>query len=211
MNNTVRFLKAEEVVLIRGLFDNDRAVFGTDLTDEQITRFIENVTKAVREDYNIVTGVFDTNNDLVAMYVTRSLPGIGGWIAGLTKLKHNNVHFAATAKLLAPALDMLIAYYESIGYYKWWMASPEQHHNLRNAIIRKHSSMIDRYSWCDDEFIPKGESSKFDIFRNFTRPNANYDMVLRMFILRPDHRKSEIQNKFSEYQGTIDSHWNIPE
>lgn len=210
MTNTVRFLKAEEVILIRDLFVNDRSVFGTDLTDEQITRFIENVTKAVREDYNLVTGVFDPNNELIAMYVTRSLPGVGGWVAGLTKLKYSNVHFSATAKILAPALDLLISHYESLGYYKWWMSSPEQHHNIRNAIIRKYSSKIDRYSWCDDEFIPKGESSKFDIFKNFTRPNANYDMVLRLFILRPDYRVAEMKAKFPTYQGTVDSHWNVP-
>lgn len=210
MTNTVRFLSADEVVLIRELFTYDRTVFGTELTDEQITRFIENVTKAVREDYNIVTGVFGPNNELLGMYVTRSLPGVGGWIAGLTKLKHYSVHFSATAKLLAPALDLLISHYESIGYYKWWMASPEKHHNIRNAIIRKYSSKIDRYSWCDDEFIPKGESSKFDVFKNFTRPNLTDDMVLRFFILRPDYRKADIQSKFPAYNGTLDKHWNLP-
>ena len=105
---------------------------------------------------------------------------------------------------MADALDLLLEKMESKGYYKFWMASPESHHNIRNKIMRKHSKYLARYKWFDEVVIPRGQQSGISSFDSVRRPIDWTDIVVRLFVLDQEHRVNILRTKgFEDYKGTI--------
>ncbi len=201
-----RFLKPNEVVeaVIR-MYSNDRRNVRMFLDQERITELAESYYKKVSTDTGSICAIFDDSESMVAIYMVVEYPDIAGWRVAGTKVLESSNHYAKTAKLLAPGIDAVIKRMESKGFYKWWMIAPEQHHNIRNKIMCKYSTMLGRYEWYDDLVIPSNSINtgvkNFDDYREVIDWS---DTVARMFVLKQKHRVEIFQSKnFKDYKGTI--------
>jgi hypothetical protein len=202
--NTVRFITADEVDFIRHLYSIDRRSVGIEFTDEKIDRIVNGTRNLINQDICAVPMVFDPSGEPIGMYLGYDIPRVGGWFVGLTKVLHSSNHFNITAPMLAPALNMLIERMENKGYYKWWMGAPESWHNIRNKIMRRHSYMLDRYDWVDEDVIPRGQTSPVDLYNAYSSPCDWSDITIRMFSLRQEHRVAHLKQRTTQdYRGTV--------
>lgn len=206
MQNTARFITPQELDYIRILFSKDKRSVGVELSDEKIEEKIKLLKDRMEKGIAHITMCFDESNNPVCMYVGFELPRISGWYIGLTKVIESTNHFSKTAQIMAPALELLIKKMESKGYFKFWMTAPEKHHNIRNKIIRKHSDTADRYIWFDETVIESGHPANiaaFDAFRDVCHWS---DVVVRMFVLKQEHRIDILKQKnLPDYKGTLNN------
>ena len=202
--HTTRFITADEVHLIKVLFSKDKRSVRVELTDDQLNKKIEVLKNGIRQGLTHISMVFDENNSPLCMYVGFELSRIGGWYIGLTKVLESTNHYSKTAPMMVPALELMISKMESKGYFKFWMAAPENLHNIRNKIIKKHSAIARRYVWFDESIAPRGQLTHieaFDIFRDVCEWS---DIVVRMFVLKQEHRVEILREKnYTDYRGTI--------
>ncbi len=202
--NTVRFITPDEVDFIRHLYSIDRRSVGIEFDDAKIDRIVAGTRDLLSKDMCAVPMVFNEEGTPIGMYLGYDIPRVGGWMVGLTKVLQSTNHFNTTAPMLAPALNMLIERMEKRGYYKWWMGAPESWHNIRNKIMRRHSYMLDRYDWVDETVIPRGQTSPFSLYNSFSSPCNWSDIIIRMFVLRQQHRVDYLrQQNHTDYKGTV--------
>jgi hypothetical protein len=202
--NTVRFITSDEVDLIRHLYSIDRRSVGVEFTDEKINNIVKGTRDLIDKNLCCVPMVFNEENIPIGMYLGYKVPRVAGWVVGLTKVLNSTNHFNITAPMLAPALDMLLERMESDGYYKWWMGAPESWHNIRNKIMRRHSPMLDRYTWYDEMVIPRGEWAGVQLYDWYTSKCEWSDITVRMFSLKQKHRVEILRTQpRQDYKGTI--------
>jgi len=95
---------------------------------------------------------------------------------------------------------------EAEGYYKFWMGAPEQHHNIRNAVMVKQSNLLHRYDWVDELVIPKGERCDVEIFEQNRRTCNWTDILVRMFVLKQEYRIEHMRKQgHINYTGALTS------
>jgi hypothetical protein len=188
------------------LFAEDDKIFRVQKNSNDLDNMIKMVKKYLAEGIAVMTAVFDQDDHPVAMYTGYKFPTFKGWIVGLTKVAGQYNHFNKSAPIMAPALDLLISEMERAGYYKWWMISPERHHNIRNTIMKKYSKFLNNYQWFDEEVIPRGKSSPTTIFNSF-RGSATLDwtdLTVRLFVLDQSKRVDYLRSdQLSDYEGTL--------
>ena len=205
MNNTVRFIEAGEVnELIREMFSIDRTLIRETVSDETLTYIIENWIRLIETEQFKISMVFDSQGSPIAMYTGRMMQVNGGWLVGATKIKIPQANYYISARLMTPALELMLSYMESHGYYKFWMTAPEMHHNIRNKVIRKVCPMMDRYQWVDEQIILKNQTSSVALFNTNTRICTWSDVVVRQFYLKQEHRVELLRKLNSkDYRGTL--------
>ena len=205
--STARFVNHEEVVsLAREMFSIDKTLVQETLSDQEIETIIGPWEELVRKGLMKVSMVFDETDSPIAMYTAKLYPKIKGWWVGATKIKQPNVHFNTSAKIMAPALDLMTTELERIGYYKVWMGAPEKHHNIRNLIMLKYSKMLPRYDWFDEYVIPEGQRSDVDIWEGNRKTCSWSDIVIRLFVLKQEYRIEYLQKQnHKDYHGTLNT------
>ncbi len=85
------------------------------------------------------------------------------------------------------------------------MIAPEQHHNIRNKIMKRYSKMLGRYTWYDELVIPPSSTvTGIPAFDNYREVIDWSSTVSRMFVLDQAHRV-ELLRKLNhpDYHGTI--------
>jgi hypothetical protein len=204
-NTTVRFIEPDEVNdLVREMFSIDRTLIREPITEGHLEYMIKYWTQYMKEGIFKISMVFDENNSPIGMYTGRLLPGLGGWCVGSTKIKNPQVNYYVSARIMAPALELMLSYMEGIGYYKFWMTAPEKHHNIRNKVIRKVCPMMERYGWVDEAIIPKNEKSEAELYEMHRRICTWSDVVVRQFYLKQEHRIQLLRKLNSkDYRGTL--------
>ena len=202
---TTRFLLPEDVIdTMTYMYSNDPHNVRMQLSLDNIKELAKKYYEKVVSDTGSICGVFDANDNILATYTAIEYPDFAAWRVAGTKVLESTNHYAKTAKMLAPGIDAVIDKMEEKGYYKWWMISPEQHHNIRNKIMVKYSRLLGRYEWYDDLVIPANSVTtgvkSFDDYREVIDWS---DTVSRMFVLRQQHRIEIFRNKkFTNYKGT---------
>lgn len=202
--NTAKFITIDELHYIKMLFSKDSRSVGVELSEQKIDEMIERLKIRLQAGTAYIAMSFDEDENPLCMYVGTTLPRIGGWFIGLTKVLESTNHFNKTAPIIAQALELLILKMESMGYFKFWMVAPEKHHNIRNKIIKKHSAAANRYVWYDEAIAPKGQLTgidAFDVYRNICHWS---DVLVRMFVLKQEHRIEILkQQNHADYKGTV--------
>jgi hypothetical protein len=203
--NTVRFIEAHEVRdLVLEMFSIDKTLIREPVTDDQLEWMISHWVRHLVEGVFKISIVFDEKDSPIAMYTGRLIPKNGGWCVGATKIKQPRANYYLSARLMAPALELMLTFMEENGYYKFWMTAPETHHNIRNKVIRQVSPMADRYDWVDEAIIPQNETSTIELFNLHRRPCTWSDVVVRMFYLKQEYRIELLKKKNSkDYNGTL--------
>lgn len=209
----IKFISSNETIYMRELLAADPTVWKVKMSLEECDQFVSRAATNIENGTLLVPVIFD-NNRPIAMYLAKLFPYVKTWVAGLTKVTFESNHFIKTAKVLAPALDALIYKLEGMGYYKFYMVSPEHHHNIRNQIITKFSPAIDRYCWVDEDVIPRGELSSIPLIANYmSRRRCEWtDLVVRLFILKQEERVALLTQKckYTDYKGTLIDQRNLP-
>lgn len=202
---TTRFLLPDDVIdTMTYMYSNDPHNVRMQLSLGNIKELAKKYYEKVVSDTGSICGVFDANDNILATYTAIEYPDFAAWRVAGTKVLEPTNHYAKTAKMLAPGIDAVIDKMEGKGYYKWWMISPEQHHNIRNKIMVKYSRLLGRYEWYDDLVIPANSVTtgvkSFDDYREIIDWS---DTISRMFVLRQQHRIEIFRNKkFTNYKGT---------
>jgi len=202
---TTRFITTDEIdPVIKDLFSVDKTITRMEKTEEELT-ILRNQWKELSEkNQMLIPVVFDSSGQPVAMYSARLIPKIAGWWVGATKIKYPNTNFHTSAKIMVPALELLINKMEELGYYKWWMVAPENHHNIRNSVMRKYSPALQRYDWYDEKLIAKGKRSYVELYEMHRGVVDWTDVLVRIFILKQKHRVEYLRKQSStDYKGTI--------
>ena len=203
---TTRFLTPKEVKLINTLFSVHSKLVGEELTPNELDSMIRYYRSLIEVDLMKISMVFDENDSPVAMYTARLFPKIKGWWVAATKIKVPTNHFSTTSKIMAPGLDLMLETLEAEGYYKFWMGAPEQHHNIRNAVMVKQSNLLHRYDWVDELVIPKGQRCDIEIFEQNRRTCNWTDILIRMFVLKQEYRIEHMRKQgHINYTGALTS------
>jgi hypothetical protein len=205
MNNTVRFIEANEVdEVVREMFSIDKTLIREPVSNEMLKYMIEGWSRLINQGIFKISIVFDEHQSPIAMYTGKTMPINGGWCVGATKIKIPQANYYLSARTMSPALELMLTYMEGLGYYKFWMTAPEIHHNIRNRVIRKVLPMMDRYGWVDEAIIPKNEKSNIGLYETHRRVCTWSDVVVRQFYLKQEYR-IEILRKLNlkDYRGTL--------
>lgn len=201
---TTRFITENDAYHIKTLYSINTAQVRHILTTDEVDALIKGLSEHLKNETALISMVFDEDDNPLAMYCGFPFPRINGWFVGLTKNISPENHFNKSAKYMAPGLDLLITEMEKRGYYKFWMAAPETHHNIRNKIMKKHSTTLGRYTWFDELVIPKGKRSNVHSWEIFRKICLWKDIVVRMFVLDQEHRVELLRSQnYSDYKGTI--------
>ena len=203
-NMIYRLADKSELYHIKTLFSKDTRSVKIELTEADIDAMITRLEQGMDNKTAHVYMTFYPNGSPYAMYVANEVARAGAWYIGLTKVISSANHFNQSAAVIAPALNNLIQLMEDKGYYKFWMAAPEKHHNLRNKIMRKHSYMLDRYDWFDEAVIPPGQISNVAVYDAYRRVINWSSTVVRMFVLKQKHRVEIFRKQgHTDYVGTV--------
>ena len=204
-NTTVRFIEPDEInELVREMFSIDNTLIREVITEEYLEKMITNWKEVMLAGEFKISMVFDENNSPIGMYTGRILPRLGGWLVGATKIKQPQANYYKSAKIIMPALELMLAYMEERGHYKFWMTAPEIHHNIRNKVIRAVCPMADRYGWVDEAIIPKNETSTMGLFNVHRRICTWSDAVVRLFYLKQEYRIELLKKlNLKDYNGTL--------
>jgi hypothetical protein len=201
----IKFLDPEEIVpAVERVFKLNPKNVRMELTSSRISELGGSYKYQVERNTGAVSAVLQ-NNEVVAFYAAIEYPKFGAWrVAGTAVAEYTN-HYAKSAELLAPALDALIQHMEKKMYFKWWMIAPEQHHNIRNRIMKRYSKMLGRYTWYDELVIPpNSEKTGIESFDNFREVIDWSSAVARMFVLDQKHRVEILRRyNYPDYQGTV--------
>lgn len=205
MNNTVRFIDPHEVnSLVREMFSIDQTLIREPVSNELLTYMIQGWTQLMNEGTFKISMVFDETQLPIAMYTGKAMPINGGWCVGATKIKNPQVNYYVSARIMAPALELMLTYMEGLGYYKFWMTAPEMHHNIRNKVIRKVCPMMERYGWVDEAIIPQNGKSEVGLYELHRRVCTWSDVVVRQFYLKQEYRVELLRKLNSkDYRGTL--------
>ena len=205
MNNTVRFIEPHEAEeLVREMFSIDKTLIREPVSDVLLTSMIQYWTQFMKEGVFKISMVFDENQSPIAMYTGRLMPVNGGWCVGATKIKNPQANYYISARIMAPALELMLSYMEEKGYYKFWMTAPEHHHNIRNKVIRTVCPMANRYGWIDEAIIPKNQKSPVALYEIHRRVCTWSDVVVRLFYLKQEHRIELLRKQNAKnYNGTL--------
>lgn len=184
---TIRFIDPTELDYVRELFSLDDRLVGEhtgDFLETMLTNWREMMTAGSLK----VNIRFSDEGEALAMYSARLFPKVRGWWVGATKVKHISNHYNHSAKIMAPALDAMLEHMESLGYYKFWMGAPVQHHNIRNQVMKKYSPKLNTYDWYDEYIIPMNERCDIDIWEQNRRTCTWSDITVRLFTLQQEYR-----------------------
>lgn len=197
--NTARFITEDEMHLVYDIFSIERELVRQKLSEEELANLVALWQGFIKNKEMKISMVFSPDNEPLAMYCARLVPKIGGWWVGATKIKHSATNFHTSAKVMQPALDLLIEDMEKLGYYKWWMVAPENHHNVRNTVMKKYSPALTRYDWFDEKIIPAGKRSDIPLFEMHRVVVHWTDVLVRMFVLKQEFREQLVKEKHAEY------------
>ena len=203
--NIVRFIEPDEVrEIVTEMFSIDNTLIREPVSEEALEVTIKFWMASMHRGELKISVLFDEENSPVAMYTGRMMPVNSGWCVGATKIKKPQSNYYISARLMTPALELMLTHMESLGYYKFWMTAPEMHHNIRNKVIRKVCPMMTRYEWVDEEIIPQNQNSKTALFNLNRRICTWSDAVVRMFYLKQEHRIELLKKTNSkDYNGTL--------
>jgi hypothetical protein len=193
---TARFITPEEVdSVIQDLFSIDKTITRQVKSEEELA-FLRNHWKNLMSNNEMmISVVFDEEQQPAAMYTARLVPKVSGWWVGATKIKKPNTSFYTTAKIMVPGLELLLNTLEAMGYYKFWMVAPEEHHNIRNRIMKKYSPALNRYEWFDELIIPAGGKSDVALFEMHRVIVDWTDTLVRMFVLKQEYREVLVKER----------------
>lgn len=196
---TARFITPDELSpVVKELFSIDKTIIRQERTEDELA-YLRGFWKSLMVNKEMmVSVVFDENNSPVAMYTARLVQRVAGWLVGATKIKKPNTTFYTSAKIMAPGLDLLLDTLETMGYYKFWMIAPEEHHNIRNRVMKKYSPALNRYDWYDELVIPAGEKSKVDLFEMHRFQVDWSDTLVRMFVLKQEYRAGLVKEQHNK-------------
>jgi hypothetical protein len=186
---TVRFIDRSELNHVRTLFSEDDRLIGEPVAQEYLEDMISTWDMLMEKNEMMITMIFDENNEPIVMYTARLYPNLKSWWVGATKIKAPNNHYNTSARMMVPALELLLDTLESMGYYKFWMGAPEQHHDIRNVVMKKYSERLNRYEWYDEYIIPQGERCDVYVWEHNRRTCTWSDILIRMFVLKQEFRK----------------------
>lgn len=196
-----RLITIDDLHHVRYIFSVNPTIEKKVLDAEKIERFIDHLRDGMEKNLTHVTMSFE-NDVPVVMYVGYEYVKIGAWYIGLTKTAKTAMHFKTSAKLMAPAFDLLAEVMENKGYYKVWMTATERNHNIRNMVMRKCSTALPKYDWYDEIVVPPDEwsgSDFYDINRLSLHPESS--VVVRLFVLQQEYRDSYLKKRYPSYKG----------
>lgn len=198
-----RLITTDDLQHVRYMFEINPTIEKKVLDSDKIERFIDHLRIGMEKNETHITMAFEDGAPTV-MYVGYEYPKIGAWYIGLTKTTETAMHFKTSAKVMAPAFDLLAEVMENKGYFKVWMTATERNHNIRNMIMRKCSTALPRYDWYDEIVVPAGEWSGSEFYdRNRLSLNTESSVVVRLFVLQQEYRNFYLKKKYSSYIGSV--------
>jgi len=200
-----REITADELHYVKFMFNVDPRIEKKTFTPEQIDRFILHLKDGLEKHTTMVLMSF-TDGDPVQMYIAYLFEKIATGYVGLVKTIKTSVHFKTSARMLAPAFDLLAEILQERGYYKVLMTASERNHNIRNLIMRQCSTHLGTYDWYDEVVIPRNEKSGvyfYDI--NRLSVNTESSVVVRMFVLKQEYRIPLLKKSNPAYVGTLNA------
>ena len=197
--NTARFITEHEMHLVYEIFSNDRVLVRREISIEELANLVLLWQELIKNNEMKISMVFSPDGEPLALYCGRMIPKIGAWWAGATKIKNPSTNYNTSARIMQPALDLLIDEMERLGYYKWWLVMPESHHNIRNTIMKKYSPALNRYEWYDEQIIPAGKKSNIPLFEMHRFVTTWADVVVRLLVLKQEFREPLVKEKHAEY------------
>lgn len=175
------------------MFDFNQDNNGSVLKKSEIVEWCELIMNGIERGIKQVAVSFDQQGEPFAMIVAHEKSNINGWIHGLTKVRYPTNHYNKSAPIFAPALDLMINVMESKGYYKFWAINHKIHLDIRFKIMSKYSNMLNRYDTYDEMIIPAGQDSGVKMWDIHRRIDLNKDSVVRLYVLRQEHRLPLLQ------------------
>lgn len=198
---TYRLITTEEIELVRAMFDNDPSLVDVDLTPPQIDDWCANTMKGIIAGNRACVMAFDENNEPVAMTIGTEYTQSKAWYKGISKIRTPNNYYPTTARIMAPAEDMLIQYMEDRGNFKYWSATIEgKYHTTRNNILKKYSKMFARYEGFDEMIVPAGKESGIKIWDMNRRPHPFSDILIRMYVLKQEYRIPLVRQQLTQFK-----------
>ncbi len=195
MSNITRFLKTDEIDLMRSLFEHNPYANGFKLSEQEIDKFCNSTIEDIANGIRQVAITIDSSGDPLAMSVGIERPAVAGWIQGLTMLRYprpyleNHLmrkYFSST--LIAQTMDHLVTYMESKKYFKFWDMSIDTVMNTGRQLVVMQTQTLHRYDYYDEMIIPPGQTSGVHMFDRFRRVHPTEPVKVRMFVLRQEYR-----------------------
>lgn len=193
---SVRFLTQDEIDLLKLIIQSNPYSNGIKLSEEQVNDLCNQVINGVKKGFKKVAITFDSENNPLGLSIGTAKPGIAGWIQGLTLIKDPG-NFENTVQILSIAMDHVIDYFESIGYYKFWDSSLEKKIlTIFKGEVSKISTKLKNYNYYDERIIPPGEIAGVDLWDKNRRINPTKPILVRMYVLKQEHRLPLINSFF---------------
>ena len=182
-----RLLQGNDMDILRSMFDFNNNNNGIKLSDAEITKWCESIMDAVKKSVTQVAVNFDVLGEPMAMVVSHEKSAVNGWMHGLSVIRRPTNHYNKSAPILAPALDLMMNFMESKGYYKYWAINPKAKLDIRYKIMCKYSTTLHRYDSYDEMIIPAGQLSGVLLWDS-TRRIHNMDTNVKLYVLRQEYR-----------------------
>lgn len=174
--------------ILRSMFDFNHNHSGIKLSQDEITEWCKAAMFGIKEGTKQVAVNFDSLGEPLAMVLSHEKYNINGWMHGLSIIRRPTNHYNKSASILAPALDLMMNFMESKGYYKYWAISSKAKLDIRYKIMCNYSSTLHRYDSYDEMIIPAGQLSGVKMWDIHRRINHTMDMAVRLYVLRQEYR-----------------------
>jgi hypothetical protein len=195
MNNT-RFLKHNEISILRSMFDFNPYANKIRLSEKDIIIFCNKTMEEVAKGSRHVAITMDETGDPVASTLGIEKPGIAGWVQGLTMVRYPSDYprnpgpeaKIPQAEMISRAMDLLVSHMESKRYYKFWDIGHPRILNFAKSYVSRFTKTLNRYDQYDEMNIPPGMHSGVPLFDAYRRIHPTESMIARMYVLRQEYR-----------------------
>lgn len=187
-----RIITADELDFVRDIFKEDPTIEKKPLTNDEIETYISHFRDGIISNQTLISMSFIDEKPVV-MDVVYLYPQTGTCYFSLVKTIKRNVHYKTSAKLMAPAFDILAQRLQEMGYFKVLMTATERNHNIRNLIMSECSEYLGQYDWYDEFVIPQNQISSVLLYDRYRFSTSEQTVVVRMFSLKQEYRKKLLE------------------
>jgi hypothetical protein len=171
------------------MFDFNPYANKVHLSEKDIIIFCNKTMEEVAKGFRHVAITMDETGDPIASTLGIEKPGIAGWVQGLTMVRYPaDYPRIPQAEIISHAMDLLVSHMESKHYYKFWDIGHPRILNTAKSLVGRYTKTLNRYDYYDEMTIPPGLPSGVPLFDAYRRIHPTESMIVRMYVLRQEHR-----------------------
>jgi hypothetical protein len=191
-----RLLQKNDLHLVEYVYkQNRKRPDHTFFTDSEIKNLLDQYEYLYDNDSLKISGAFE-DNLILGIFTGKLSYKLYGWFLHGARVVRTQKHYNITAKIFAPALDMLLEETEKKLMFKMWTVDVNHSVALRRQIMLKYSSKLKNYDWYTELYLPDHiDMIGCELYDSIVK-TVRGEKIIRLYILQEPFRQELTQKNY---------------